>query len=136
MPQSSRPVVGVSTIILNGDRVLLGWRLSGHGAGSWQFPGGHLEYGEAIEECARREVREESGLSLGALRLGPYTNDLFVSDGLHYVTLFVIAEYAGGVPQPLEPRKCARWEWFAWRKLPEPLFLPLANLLRLGFSPL
>jgi 8-oxo-dGTP diphosphatase len=136
MRPPSRPVVGVAAIILNGDHVLLGWRLGGHGAGSWQFPGGHLEYGETIEACARREVREETGLSLGGLRLGPYTNDLFAADGRHYVTLFVIAEYVGGTPQPLEPTKCARWEWFAWHKLPEPLFLPITNLLRLGFSPL
>jgi 8-oxo-dGTP diphosphatase len=135
MHHPSRPAVGVSAIILDGAQVLLGWRVAGHGAGSWQLPGGHLEFGECIEECARREVLEETGLSITNLRLGPYTNDLFSAEGRHYVTLYVLADFAGGIPAALEPTKCSHWQWFPWSALPEPLFLPLANLLRLGFSP-
>lgn len=130
--RDSRPRVGVATIIVDGERVLLGLRTAGHGAGTWQFPGGHLEYGETIEECARREAREETGLELGALRLGPYTNDIFADERRHYITLFVIAAYAGGTPKVREPDKCARWEWFRWDVLPHPLFLPIKNLLRQG----
>jgi 8-oxo-dGTP diphosphatase len=131
--QPARPAVGVAAIIINGDKVLLGWRVASHGANSWQLPGGHMEYGETPEECACREVREESGLSIINPRLGPYTNDIFTAEGRHYITLYVIADYAGGSPQVLEPAKCARWEWFAWDDLPEPRFLPLANLVRQGF---
>lgn len=135
MSQPPRPAVGVAAVIRNGNRVLLGWRVASHGAGSWQLPGGHLEYGETPEECALREVREETGLTVANPRRGPYTNDLFAAEGKHYVTLFVIADYAGGEPLPLEPDKCARWAWFAWDDLPAPLFLPLANLVRAGPPP-
>ena len=31
---------------------------------SYQFPGGHLEEGETIEDCLRREVKEETGIDL------------------------------------------------------------------------
>src|SRR5205085_103309 len=55
MEPQRRPAVGVSVILLRGGLVLLGQRLASHGAGTWQFPGGHLEFGEAIEDCARRE---------------------------------------------------------------------------------
>lgn len=132
---SVRPAVGVSTVIVNGDQVLLGLRIAGHGAGTWQFPGGHLEYGEAIEACARREAREETGLELGEVRLGPYTNDIFAAEGRHYITLFAIASYVGGTPEICEPDKCACWEWFSWDALPEPLFLPVANLMGQGLAP-
>lgn len=131
-----RPAVGVSVIVLRGNRVLLGRRLASHGAGTWQFPGGHLEFGESIEECARREVLEETGLTVSSLQFGPYTNDVFAAEGRHYITLFMIAFDLGGMVEVREPHKCAEWAWFDWATLPQPLFLPIENLLRSGFSPL
>jgi 8-oxo-dGTP diphosphatase len=130
-----RPAVGVAVLICNGCEVLLGWRISGHGAGSWQLPGGHLEYGEDIIACGLRELEEETGLCVAHPHIGPYTNDIFDSDGRHYITLYVIADYAGGEPEVREPTKCARWEWFQWDSLPEPLFLPVENLARQGWTP-
>ncbi len=41
---------------------------------TWGLPGGILELGERVEECARRELREETGLEAGPLSLvGLYT---------------------------------------------------------------
>jgi 8-oxo-dGTP diphosphatase len=132
---TQRPNVGVAVIVLKEEKVLLGKRKAGHGAGGWQFPGGHLEFNETIETCARREVWEETGLRLGDLRPGPYTNDIFIEAGKHYVTLFVLATYVGGEAEVREPDKCERWDWFDWNNLPQPLFLPIENLLKLGFKP-
>jgi 8-oxo-dGTP pyrophosphatase MutT (NUDIX family) len=37
-------------------------------AGKWVPPGGHVDAGEAIEDCARRELLEETGYQCGDLR--------------------------------------------------------------------
>lgn len=132
---ASRTQVGVGILIVRGGRVLLGRRLGSHGAGTWAPPGGHLEFGETAEACARREVTEETGLALGTVTPGPYTVDTFPDEGRHYVTLFVVASDAGGEPRRLEPEKCAGWEWHRWEALPEPLFAPLASLRATGFDP-
>jgi len=59
------------TFILRGDEVLL-LRLGpdrGEWAGKLNGLGGHVEAGEDIFHSARREIREEAGLSPGTLRL-------------------------------------------------------------------
>jgi 8-oxo-dGTP diphosphatase len=132
-----RTRVGVGVLIVRDGRVLLGVRRGSHGAGTWAPPGGHLEFGESVEACARREAAEETGLALGAVSPGPYTVDAFPEEGKHYVTLFAIAECAEGAGEPraLEPERCAAWEWHDWRALPSPLFAPLASLVARGYLP-
>jgi 8-oxo-dGTP diphosphatase len=139
------PRVGVAVIVCHEGRVLVGQRIGpAHGSGTWQFPGGHLEPFESVESCAEREVLEETGLTVRVVAPGPYVNAIF-DDDRHYVTLFVVAEVvvaasdATGVvppePELREPDKCAEWRWCAWEALPTPRFLPITQLLALGYRP-
>ena len=130
------PRVGVAVMVRRQGRVLLGRRLSrSHGAGTWQFPGGHLEAFEEVETCAAREVEEETGLRITGLQRGPFTNDHFPAEQRHYVTLYMIADAADGEPVVREPEKCAEWRWCEWDALPTPLFLPIENLRSQGYRP-
>ena len=133
--ENRRPLVGVAVIVCSGGRVLLGRRRNAHGEGTWAFPGGHLEFGESIGACARREVREETGLEITNIRYGTFTNDVFEPEGKHYVTLFVVADRQSGSPELREPEKCDTWQWFEWGSFPEPRFLPIDNLMAQGFTP-
>ena len=128
-----RPLIGVAVIVIKDDKVLLGKRKNAHGHGTWAFPGGHLEFNESIEDCARREVFEETGIRLKNVRYGPYTNDIFDREAKHYVTLFVLADYDTGVPTVREPHKCEEWQWHRWPPQVKPLFLPIVNLLKQDF---
>lgn len=51
-------------IIFDKDRVLLGEKSSGY-----EIPGGHTDYLEDEKDCARREIKEETGLSVKSLHL-------------------------------------------------------------------
>jgi len=130
----NRPKVGVSIFIIKDGKVLLGKRKNAHGDGTWNLPGGHLEFNESLEGCAKREVLEETGLRISNITSVSFTNDIFKEEGRHYITLFMRAESFEGAPQLMEPDKCEKWGWFDWKNLPVPLFLPVENLLRQGFN--
>ena len=130
-----RPKVGVGVCVVKDSLVLLGQRLNAHGEGSWSFPGGHLEYGESWEECAVREVSEETGLVINSLGFITCTNDVFPTENKHYITIYMKASWESGEAAVLEPDKMIKWDWFSWDDLPQPLFIPMQNLLKTGFRP-
>lgn len=123
-----RPHVGVGVIIQKEDKVLLMKRKGSNGSGTWAFPGGKLETYECFEECAIRETKEETDLDIYDIKIDKTTNDIFVEDGLHYVTIFVKCEY-NGIPKIMESNKCTEMNWFSWNDLPNPLFIPFENYL-------
>jgi 8-oxo-dGTP diphosphatase len=131
----NKPLVGVGVIIKRDNTVLIGKRINSHGDGTWSFPGGHLEFGESPEQCAVREVEEETGLHISDVSKLTFTNDIFPKENKHYITLFVTAVCKNGDPQLLEPQKCAEWKWVEWNNLPRPLFTPIENLIKEGINP-
>ncbi len=126
---------GVGTLIVKDSKVLFGKRKSIRGNGSWNVPGGHLEFNESWEECAIRETMEETGLKIKNIRFATATNDISLAEGTHYVTIFMIADYDSGELQNMEPEKCECWDWFDWDNIPQPLFISEQNLLKQNYNP-
>src|SRR5947208_9769594 len=83
-------------------RALLGRRRSPHGRGTWSFPGGKPRPGESAEQCALRELREETGLRGRRPHVVGETLDGFPESRLVYRTRFVAVE-AEGEAQAAEP---------------------------------
>lgn len=132
--------VGLGVLVLRGDgRVLLGKRKGSLGEGEWALPGGHLEYKESFEECACRELEEETGITLPttAPNFEHAVNTLF-PNGKHYVTVFMKVDTPNDMKAyNKEPHKCEGWEWISWDALVDmgPLFEPLQKLVNSGYRP-
>lgn len=124
------PQVGVGVIVLKDNKVLLGKRKGKHGSGTWQLPGGRLEFGETPEECALRELKEETGLIGKNPKKGTWVNSFFEKESIHFISLFFIVHEFEGTPENKEPHACESWEWFERGHLPEPLFPPLKSLMK------
>ncbi|MDB5167419.1 MAG: MutT/nudix family protein [Candidatus Saccharibacteria bacterium] len=127
------PRVGVGVFVIRGGKFLMGHRNGSHGSGTWSIPGGHMEFGESFEQTAKREVMEETGMTIKNVRFGAVTNDFFESDNKHYVTVWVISEWDKNEPQLTEPDKFVDQEWIDIDNLPEPLFQPWDALLKSEF---
>jgi len=121
-PNRPRVRIGIGVMILKDGKVLLGLRKGSHGLGEWAFPGGHLEYMEAFEDCAKRETLEECGVEIQNIRFQLLAS-LRHYRPKHYVHVGLIADWKSGEPKVLEPEKCGKWEWHDLENLPS-LFRP------------
>ena len=90
----TRPWVGIGAIVFRGDRVLLAQRGKPPRMGSWSLPGCAQHLGETAEECARRELREETGIEVGPLLLADVVDVISRDEaGIRYH--YTIIDYCG-----------------------------------------
>ncbi len=101
--------MGAGIAVVNGRDVLLIRRSD---SGRWDVPGGGADAGETPEQTARRELREETGLSVGALCvLGVFPHRYTYQDGnvVDWETHVFVAEFAGGEVRASYDATEARW---------------------------
>jgi ADP-ribose pyrophosphatase YjhB (NUDIX family) len=111
-----RPIVGIGIVVLRAGAVLLVRRGRAPNFGSWTLPGGAQELGETAEAAARRELAEETGLSVGALHLAG-TVDLIRPDPdgrvrFHYTIIDFAALWVSGEPRPGDDAAETLWASF------------------------
>jgi len=109
-----RPVLGVGALIFDDDRRILLVQRGGEPLkGWWSLPGGVLETGETVAEGVRREIREETGLSVEPVQLLTVFERIMPdAEGraeYHYVLLDYICRVTGGTPCPADDCAALRW---------------------------
>jgi ADP-ribose pyrophosphatase YjhB (NUDIX family) len=120
--RNARPVAGV-LVVRNGD-ILLVQRAIEPFKGLWDLPGGFIDANEMPEAAARREVKEESGLTLQDLEFFAFVSDEYCYGGPlaaddepdYTLNIYFIATSAEGALRPGDDAAEARW--FAPHQLP------------------
>jgi 8-oxo-dGTP diphosphatase len=90
---------GSLCLLVKDDKVLMMMPNRGVSKGKWNFPGGHLEPSETIEECVVREVAEETGLHIEkAAKVGrlTFTNPDWI------VNVFHCTDFSGNIRESSE----------------------------------
>jgi 8-oxo-dGTP diphosphatase len=128
MEQEQRPKVGIGVMIVKDGKVLLGKRKGAHGEGEYAWPGGHMEYMESFEDCAKRETMEETGMHIHNVRFLRLMN-LKQYAPKHYVDVGLVADWESGEPQIMEPEKIEGWDWYDIDELPQPLFSTIPSYI-------
>ena len=102
-------------VIHQRSRVLLGMKKRGVGAGRWNGFGGKVLLEETIEECAKRETREESGIEINeAAEVGIIEFEFSGNPEILEVHIFKSSSFSG---EPIETEEM-RPEWFPVDKIP------------------
>ncbi|NHI94193.1 MAG: NUDIX domain-containing protein [Candidatus Lokiarchaeota archaeon] len=112
------PIVGVGTVILKKDEVLIIQRAADPDKGLWSVPGGKVDYGEPCEIAAAREVEEETQLKvdINDLKLVDIVNKIIYDKKGKIKFHFVIVDYVThkfkGEVTPSDDALQAKWVKF------------------------
>ena len=109
----TRPLVGTGALILRGGELLLVRRGAHPGFGKWSIPGGLVELGENVQDAMMREVREEVGFDVEAVKLmdvfDSITRDEQGRVQFHFVVVNFLVRIAGGDLKTASDILEARW---------------------------
>ncbi len=106
------PLVGVGGVVIHRGRVLLIRRGGEPLRGEWSIPGGLVELGEGLEEAARRELKEETGLDVEPLEVLEVFDRIFRERGrvrYHFVIVDFACRLKSGRLRPGSDVLEARW---------------------------
>jgi 8-oxo-dGTP diphosphatase len=109
--------IGVFIVLVNQkNQVLLGKRKKSYKSGFFGCPGGRLHLTESLEDCARRELMEETGLKAKKLAYVGVVRE--IQEGYTFVHFVFRCDEYDGKPVMMEPNKCEGWEFYEVDRLP------------------
>ena len=94
-----KKVIRVKALIINSNNKIL----LAHNNNTFQFPGGHKEDNETLEECIKREIKEETGIDLEIteepfLNITTYDNNYFLTGKKVLNTIYYYCIYTNEKP--------------------------------------
>ncbi len=107
-----RPILGVGGVVIYRGRALLVRRGHEPLKGEWSIPGGTVEVGEELEQAARRELKEETGLDVEPLDVLTIFSRIQRERGrvrYHFVIVDYACRLKGGRLRPASDVLDARW---------------------------
>ncbi len=98
-----RPILAVSAAIIRDGKVFIARRARGPALGVWTMPGGMVEAGETLSDALKREIAEETSMSIEPVALAGHREVVMHDDAgrvsRHFVIMCFASRWIGGEPQ-------------------------------------
>jgi 8-oxo-dGTP diphosphatase len=108
-----RPFLAASAAIVRDGKVLVVRRARAPANGVFSLPGGVVETGETLHEAVKREVREETGLTIEPVALAGFRETIVRDQDnrveRHFVILPFAAHWLAG--EPVLNEELSEWRW-------------------------
>ena len=112
------PVLAHTLLFRNEQLLLLRRANTGYLDGWYALPGGHLQRGESVVECAIRECFEETGIVLDPERVRPAVVMPYRSEDQQGVDFIMTCNAVTAEPRLTEPERFDDLGWFPIDALP------------------
>ncbi|MEP1443467.1 MAG: NUDIX hydrolase [Hyphomicrobiales bacterium] len=110
----NKPILGVSCLLLCHDNTLLIQRGKQPAKGLWSLPGGKVEWGETLEDAARRELLEETFLKIDRLQFGEFVE---IIEPTHHFVISVFVARLNDMTPPIASDDAADAKWYTPKEL-------------------
>lgn len=117
------PKVAAIALITRDDRILLAQRANDPEKGKWGLPGGFVEFGEHPQEAVKREVLEETDLTVNVGEV----IDVFHTSGSTTITIAYRVDIVDGVPSAHDDVQAVGW--FTRDTIPELCFVSTKSVV-------
>ena len=117
MVKLKSPILTTDGIILKNRKILLVKRQTSPFIGYWAIPGGHVDYGERVEDALKREMKEELGISVKIKKLIGVYSDPKRDPRYHTVAVVYLCQKIKGKIQL--NREASEFKYFSLKNLPK-----------------
>jgi 8-oxo-dGTP pyrophosphatase MutT (NUDIX family) len=118
---------GASVIVYKDNKILLQQRRDN---GCWGYSGGHTELGEKVEDTAKRELFEETGLKVLSMKLfdvfsGPELRHVYPDGNIVHIidVVYISTEFDGELK--LQKSEVLNLKWFDINDIPDNISPPV-----------
>ncbi len=113
-----KPTLVAAAIIRKNNHILIAQRKqeSFFEPNKWEFPGGKIKNGERTEDCVRREIQEELGITIFVEKLFAVHSHVYVKEGKN-IPIVLIVYFASIQEGEVKPLDCQDVKWVHWAQL-------------------
>lgn len=85
--------------------------------GTWEFPGGTIDFHETREDAAKRNVKRKYDIDIRIVKLLGVYEVIDKTNKDHWISTTYVCEYIGGKEKIIQPEKCSAVGWFTLQEI-------------------